>query len=320
MKCPKCNFASFEYLNSCKKCGNDLTLHKTEMGIDYPQYNTLGLMAILRHEASPQAAVAEPAALVEDQLGAEQLSETSTTEQMSGTSGFEAAIGSDTDFTNIGGGVDLMGTDDLDLSGLGESADETASINLPSMEEEEINIGAEITPETPKPETPKNEVAETSKKPAYDGLDGIEFDASVLEESATTPENATPVDLGEIEEAVAPPVKEDEFAIDMGDLDLGPTAAESHEPPAAKEAVADIDIGNLEDIEIATEEKPAAAPKQAAPAAPSSDFNMDGFDLDINLDDIDFSDTGKKEEPKKDDKKKDDKDNLDIDLSDLKLD
>lgn len=316
MKCPKCNFASFEYLNSCKKCGNDLTLHKTEMGIDYPQYNTLGLMAILRHEASPQAAVAEPAAMVEDQLGAEQLSETSTTEQMSGTSGFEAAIGSDTDFTNIGGGVDLIETDDLDLSGLGESADETASINLASVEEEEINLGAETAAEPP-----KTEAAETSKKASpYGGLDGIEFDASVLEEPSTPPENATPVDLGEIEETVAPPVKEDEFAIDMGDLDLGPTAAESHEPPAAKEAVADIDIGSLEDIEIATEEKPAAAPKQAAPAAPSSDFNMDGFDLDINLDDIDFSDTGKKEEPKKDDKKKDDKDDLDIDLSDLKLD
>lgn len=320
MKCPKCNFASFEYLNTCKKCGNDLSLHKTELGIDYPQYSTLGLMATLRHEASPQAAMAETATMVEDHLSADQFSETSATDKMSGTSGFEAAIGSDTDFTNIGKGVDLGEHDELDLSGLGESADETASITLPSIEEEELNIGAEPAAATTV-EPPKEAV----KADAPGGLDGIDFDLGSLDEAPAPPEKAATLDIGEIEEAVIPPAKEEEFSIDMGDLDLG--LAESAEPaapaaaPAAPDPLADIDLG---DIDISIDEEKPAAPKAASPAAPASDLNMDGFDLDINFDDIDLSgadkpSAGGKEEPKKDEKKKDDFD-IDIDLSDLKLD
>jgi hypothetical protein len=33
MKCPKCGFNSFEYLDSCKKCGNDLLAFKMSLGI-----------------------------------------------------------------------------------------------------------------------------------------------------------------------------------------------------------------------------------------------------------------------------------------------
>ena len=33
MKCPKCGFNSFEYLDSCKKCGNDLSAFKMSLGL-----------------------------------------------------------------------------------------------------------------------------------------------------------------------------------------------------------------------------------------------------------------------------------------------
>lgn len=33
MKCPKCGYASFEYLDTCRKCGRDLTQFKTDMGL-----------------------------------------------------------------------------------------------------------------------------------------------------------------------------------------------------------------------------------------------------------------------------------------------
>ncbi len=312
MKCPKCNFASFEYLNTCKKCGNDLSVHKTELGIDFPQYSSVGLMATLRREASPQAAMAETATMVEEPLDAAQLSETSTTEKLSGTAGFEAAIASDTDFTNIGGGVDL-GHDDLDLSGLGESADETASISLPPVEEEEINLGAE-----PAAEPAKQQAAPEVKKSVGDiELGGIDFDLSSMEEPPAPAEKTEAPDLGEIEETVAPPAKEEEVAIELGDLDLGISESAEPAPPPAKEAVADIDLG---DIEITQAKEKPAPPK--APA-PGGDFDMmDGLDIDLNLDDLDLSAQDKPEakaEPKKEEKKKDDFD-IDIDLSDLKLD
>ena len=273
MKCPKCNFASFEYLNTCKKCGSDLSLHKTEMGVDFPQYNSLGLMALLRHEASPQAAVAEPASLVQDTHGAEHpFSETSGTEKFTPSSDFDSVMGeSDTDFSNIGADIDLGGSEGVDLSGLGESPDETASIKSPPVEEEPINIVPEPVAAGPQ-------------------LEGIDFDPSVLENTPAAPESPKTLDLGEIEESVTPGgKKEDEFNLDLGD------------------------------IEITAENPKPAETGKAAPAA-GGDFNMEGLDFDLNLDDIDTAAPEKKAEPKKEEEKKKDDFDIDIDLSDLKLD
>jgi hypothetical protein len=33
MKCPKCNYTSFDYLDSCKKCGKDLLEHREKHNI-----------------------------------------------------------------------------------------------------------------------------------------------------------------------------------------------------------------------------------------------------------------------------------------------
>ena len=33
MKCPKCGYVSFEYLDACRKCGRDFTQLKSDMGI-----------------------------------------------------------------------------------------------------------------------------------------------------------------------------------------------------------------------------------------------------------------------------------------------
>jgi hypothetical protein len=33
VKCPKCNYTSFDYLDSCKKCGKDLSEHREKHAI-----------------------------------------------------------------------------------------------------------------------------------------------------------------------------------------------------------------------------------------------------------------------------------------------
>jgi len=33
MKCPKCNYTSFDYLDTCKKCGKDLSEHKEKFNL-----------------------------------------------------------------------------------------------------------------------------------------------------------------------------------------------------------------------------------------------------------------------------------------------
>jgi len=50
MKCPKCGYHSFEYLDSCKKCGQGLSDHKEK-------YNLRGFVAI--GEAASAATQAE---------------------------------------------------------------------------------------------------------------------------------------------------------------------------------------------------------------------------------------------------------------------
>jgi hypothetical protein len=53
MKCPKCKYHSFDHLDSCKKCGQDLVEHKEKFN--------------LRGFFSPdQPAVTEPAPVVEE--------------------------------------------------------------------------------------------------------------------------------------------------------------------------------------------------------------------------------------------------------------
>lgn len=53
MKCPKCGYHSFDHLNDCKKCGNDLVAHKEK-------FNLRGFYA--PGQSEPVAAVEQPVA------------------------------------------------------------------------------------------------------------------------------------------------------------------------------------------------------------------------------------------------------------------
>lgn len=61
MKCPKCGYHSFDHLDSCKKCNNDLVEHKSKFN--------------LRGFFSPgQAAVTEPEPAIEESYEEEEAS------------------------------------------------------------------------------------------------------------------------------------------------------------------------------------------------------------------------------------------------------
>ena len=53
MRCPKCGFHSFDYLDNCKKCGGDLTELKL-------RFKFQGFVAPAAAEAGPQQAAASP--------------------------------------------------------------------------------------------------------------------------------------------------------------------------------------------------------------------------------------------------------------------
>ena len=62
MKCPKCGFTSFDYLESCRKCGNDLVAFKAKHGLRSLLFPGLG------RAAEPTAAMPEEAATAEEAL------------------------------------------------------------------------------------------------------------------------------------------------------------------------------------------------------------------------------------------------------------
>lgn len=60
MKCPKCGFHSFEFLDQCKKCGLELGEHKKK-------YNIRGFFSPTRTEFSQEGKMANQNALVSPQ-------------------------------------------------------------------------------------------------------------------------------------------------------------------------------------------------------------------------------------------------------------
>lgn len=57
MKCPHCNYVSFEYLDTCRKCSKDLTTHKGQFGIDFLEPVSLGVLTFVEGRAAASAAV-----------------------------------------------------------------------------------------------------------------------------------------------------------------------------------------------------------------------------------------------------------------------
>lgn len=80
MKCPKCNYTSFDYLDTCKKCGKDLTEHKEK-------FNLRSLL--FASGAGTGAAAGEAAAAADDSFGFD---------FMEDSGGAETAMGADDGF------------------------------------------------------------------------------------------------------------------------------------------------------------------------------------------------------------------------------
>ena len=115
MKCPnnRCQYVSFEWLSTCRKCGADLAAHKSKFNINFPEPISLGILSF----AGAGAGAATEAASSMD--GGESFG---SADFMSPTDGM---IDSD-ETTGIGGGEDEGGLASEDSFGfsLDDSSDE----------------------------------------------------------------------------------------------------------------------------------------------------------------------------------------------------
>ncbi len=68
MKCPKCGYTSFDYLDECKKCGKDLVEHKEKYKIRSLMFPSKGAAAATA-AAAVTAATAATAAEAGEEFG-----------------------------------------------------------------------------------------------------------------------------------------------------------------------------------------------------------------------------------------------------------
>lgn len=83
MKCPQCGYTSFDYVESCEKCGNDLTSARTLLNIPPVKPNTPSFLSALidgtytpEQAPEPEETTGESIELSEEEVDLTEKSET----------------------------------------------------------------------------------------------------------------------------------------------------------------------------------------------------------------------------------------------------
>lgn len=85
MKCPKCGFTSFDFLENCKKCGQDLQGHKSKFGLRSLIFPNLGGQPPAAEEASDPVAAQDSSSGEGTDFGFDFMSEEATVTEVAAT-------------------------------------------------------------------------------------------------------------------------------------------------------------------------------------------------------------------------------------------
>ncbi len=209
MRCPKCGYNSFDYLDSCKKCGKDLVEFKQRYGLK--SILLPGALAAAGAAAQEEFSDADATELTGAALAG--ASSGSTTASEAGPSSAPEPVTEPADAVDFG--FDFMGDssddDDLTFDELFEDA----------ADDEDV----EETLEAPKPTSPPSPPENSEEAGPEAGTDPVADD------------NAFSFDLPEGDEAEDDELEND-FGFDPEDLDLGnedfapEETRKNQEPPA----------------------------------------------------------------------------------------
>jgi hypothetical protein len=165
MKCPFCNYVSFDYLNTCRKCSKDLSAHRAKYDINFLEPISLGILSFAAMTASAPAAAGAASFSHEDLH-----SPSDEAEEPHTVSSVEEAMG-----VAANGGDDSFGFT-LD--------DSTGDFSMPDASEGDIEI----------PEKSGAGTAVAGAAAASSGPDEISFDSDEIslggEEETTVPATA----------------------------------------------------------------------------------------------------------------------------------
>lgn len=249
MKCPKCGYVSFEYLDTCKKCQHDLTMFKEERGIFAIKPGFIDL-AILLDRREGEEYLEESAQATDVLTSAQEEEESVPThslldEDLEGVEFLEEDRSEDEEERPV------------PTIALDEEADLSLDLSALDLEEEE----------------------ETSP-PGAEHLIGL-GDLAQLEQ-----ERETPVQEAAPETSATPAAKEEEHLIDLQGLEELGIETPEHEvspaPPA--EDIPPIDFT----VEEEESEKKRSRTESDISMTERSDLDEETDQDSIDLDDIDF--------------------------------
>lgn len=195
MRCPKCDYISFDRQRTCSKCGNDLTaveeqLKGTVGNVAAPFF----LAGIL---ARQKTAVAEPAQVIQEEEEVPVLIDMDT----------EESPVDEEELDSAGLPLDEADLEDQPLPPLGLEQIDFSDLVPPQEEEEESVLSMESEPEETFP-------GQDEVKP----LEGIEFPGLEPEASANQAEELLPIDNLDHESPESLDNEEDEWIVDLSSL------------------------------------------------------------------------------------------------------
>ncbi len=217
MKCPKCGYASFEYLDECRKCGRDLVKFKEEAGIYMVRpggFGGLGLVVASSMEVAEDVAVAEESG--------ETISQESQEDEEGIVIGMEMETETSQEVEKGAAGTEINVEEEstIDMTGMEEVSEEIPF----DMSTGDESLGAEVSEDDISVmESPDEAISQEDEK-------GIDIDMEMKTETSQEVEkgagdvgmnvgevSGAPVDIEDKKEESEPFISVDE---DYGDIDI----------------------------------------------------------------------------------------------------
>ncbi len=265
MKCPRCGFVSFEYLDDCRKCGTEMLSHKESYDIEMERAQMLPILAYHNRQQEKKRAdsenLAQSSIIEEDVAVAETVAPDDlpslTDEEISNASSFpeEEVIS-----------IDSLTGDNKDETGEGENIASSAA------EQEDDEPSVDIQPED----------ISLDLSDITDPDPPVEVDVSFVEDEVSVEPEVTLSAEDEVNselETVEPEPEEEKEAV---------TVEETTSPSAPALNENDIEEISLEDLQLTPEPKESGGEtvtveEAAPPSAPT--FNENDIE-EISLEDL----------------------------------